>query len=464
MPIFARYMSVTDYGIFSILRTLEEFLRVIFEMGASVSLARFFYECETQEDKVKLFSTLFFLIFGTALIVSFTFLLFGESLWNSLINDIPFSPYVILVTFTAIAAMPGILTRTLFRVHGQAKRFVILATLHTLLFVLLSVPSVVFFDMGALGPLISIFLATLIFFFIYMYYMREYIALKFSLKVLKQVLSFGLPEIPHKLANWGLRTISQLILQHYWSLSAVAMYAVAYSVASILFELIISAVHWAVEPFYYQVAKEESEKKAKEIFAYVATLNLTMILFFGLFANRFRKRNCCSIFASSKYADAEPIITILAMAAIFQFSFFIPGRGLYLKKKTFYLPILLFITLGINVIACFILIPTYGAIGTAWATFIAFFVRFVLTFALTQYIYFIPYNYSRIIKAVLAFAIVFFMVEWVPTDEPFYVTISWKLGALTLFPILLYLFRFFEDRELAKFRQILITRFFKKAR
>lgn len=119
------------------------------------------------------------------------------------------------------------------------------------------------------------------------------------------------------------------MLQHYWSLATVAALSVAFAVANILFELVINAVHWAIQPFYYQVAKEETQDKSDEIFAYVGTLNTTIILFFGLCTGLLGKE-LIWIFASSKYADAESIVTVLAISAIFQFLFFIPSRVFYL--------------------------------------------------------------------------------------------------------------------------------------
>jgi O-antigen/teichoic acid export membrane protein len=274
----------------------------------------------------------------------------------------------------------------------------------------------------------------------------------FSWPLLKKMLVFGLPEIPNQAGNWTLKTISQLILQHYWSVGAVAIFSVAFAIANILFELVISAIHWAVQPFYYQVGKEESREKAGEIFAYVATINMTVILFIGLFAILLGKE-LILIFASAKYAAAEAAIVILAVSAIFQFLYFIPSRVFYLQKRTAYLTPLLLLAVGLNLICGFLLIPAYGTIGAAWATLIAYAGRSLFALLLAQRVLFIPYDYRRLGKAVSVFTALvlarFLLPELAPLPE-----VALKLFLWALFPLLLYAVGFFQDREIQAARRL----------
>lgn len=453
MPVFTRYMSVAEYGILSLVRPFDELLQIFLEMGASASSARFYFDEDQDAYRTRLFSTLFFFIFGSALLISLLLLAFAEPLWRMVVKDVPFSPYMVVVIFTAAIAAPGILTRTLFRVRGQARRFVNLGLIHTVAIATIAIPAVVVFDMGALGPLIATLLVSTIFFFIYLYYLWDYLAFTFSWPLLRQALSFGLPEIPIRMGNWTLKMISQLIMQHYWSLSVVAVFSVAFSVANILFELVINAVHWAVQPFYYQVAKEESRDKSREIFAYVGLLNTTVILYFGLFSILLGEE-LIFIFASSKYAAAASVVTILAISAIFQFLFFVPSRVFYLEKKTLYLLPLLLLAVALNVIFSLALIPGYGAIGAAWANLIAFAGRSLLALTIAQRLYHIPYDYNRLGKATAVFLLLLLAREMLPAAVPYLVKLVLKLLLLALYPILLYLFGYFEERELRKARQL----------
>lgn len=452
MPIFTRAMSVSEYGILSLLRPFQELLRIFFEMGASASAARFYYDSDAIDYRTRLFSTLFFLIFGSSLLISVLLLLFAEPLWRALVKDVPFSPYVVLVIFSALVTAPAVLTRTLFRVQGEARRFVKLDFLYTLSIAMLAIPAVVIFDMGALGPLLSTLIASTIFFFVYLRHLRLHLAFRFSRSLAKQMLAFGLPEIPVRVGNWMLKSIGQVMLQHYWSLATVAVFSVAFAVANILFELVINAVHWAIQPFYYQVAKEETQDKSDEIFAYVGTLNTTIILFFGLCTGLLGKE-LIWIFASSKYADAESIVTVLAISAIFQFLFFIPSRVFYLEKKMLYLTPLLLFAVVINIGCNLLLIPEHGAVGAAWANLIAFGGRSVLGLMLAQRVHYIAYDYKRIGKAFAVFMALMLARYLIPAESAV-PELIFKLALLAMYPTLLYASGFFEERELRRAREL----------
>ena len=185
-------------------------------------------------------------------------------------------------------------------------------------------------------------------------------------------------------------------------------------------------------------------------------INATVILFLGLFAI-FLGRELLVIFASSKYTDAEPAIVILAISAIFQFLYFIPSRVLYLRKKTIYLPPLLFVAVAFNIGFSFILIPEHGIIGAAWATLLSFLIRTVITLIISQRVYYVPYDYVRIGKAVLAFLVIFSIRDFLPAWS-FYALIPLKLAILSLYPVLLFAFGFFEKRELRWLQQVLFHR------
>jgi O-antigen/teichoic acid export membrane protein len=245
--------------------------------------------------------------------------------WTMIVKDVPFYPYVPLVVFGVLLGTAAILPRTLFRVRGQAKLFVTLNFIQTFLIVLISIITVVVYDMGAVGPLVSTLTVSGLFFFVYIFILREYVTFKYSWGIVKKSLGFGLPEAPVKFGNWVLKTASLLIMQYYMSLSLVAIYSVGYAVGSITFELVITGLHWAILPFYYRTAKEETEEKAKEIFAYVSTYNAMIILFLSLFTI-YMGNELLAIFASSKYEEAEAIIMIVAVSCIFQYMFFIPSR------------------------------------------------------------------------------------------------------------------------------------------
>ncbi len=283
MPVFTRFMTTSQYGVLSIVRTVRDLFSVVFEAGTSASSMRLFYECKSFRDEQRLFSTLFFFTTGLGVLISIVFTALGGYLWPLVIKDIPFHPYGTLTIFTVLMMTAGILPRTLFRAKGLAKRFVLLNFLQALFIVIFSVILVVIYHMQALGPIIATFGVSILFSMVYLKYLKPYLSPAFSWTVVKQSLAFGLPESPVRFGNWALRMANQIILQYFVPLSLIGIYSVGYAVGSIIFELTMSGVHSAILPFYYQTAKEEAPEQAKQIFAYIAAYTLVLILFLSLF-------------------------------------------------------------------------------------------------------------------------------------------------------------------------------------
>lgn len=452
MPIFTRYLSVSEYGILSLVRPFREFLTIFFDMGASASSTRFYYDNDEEHYHTQLFSTLFISILALSSTFSLLLVLFAEPLWSYFIKDVPFSPYVVVIILSALFFSPTVLTRTLFRVQGRVRRFIELNTLYSLVEAAIAIPAVIILDMGAFGPLLANLIASIFFFLANVYFLRKYLALTFSWRLLRKMLTFGLPEVPNKAGNWTLKTITHLFLQHYWSVAAVAVFSVASAIANILFELLVNAIHWAVQPFYYQVGKEESQEKAGEIFAYIATINTALILLISLFTILMGSE-LILVFASEKYAAAEAAVVILAFSAIFQFVYFIPSRVFYLQKQTAYLTPLLLFAAGLNLVCSLLLIPEHGIIGAAWATLIAYAGRSVLALVLAQRVLYIPYDYLRVGKALAVF-IVLVLARYTLADFQPFPELLFKLLLLASFPVMLYLVGFIGARELRGVRRL----------
>ena len=219
MPVFTRFMSTSQYGVLSIVRTVRDLFTVIFEAGTSASSMRLYYECGSLRDEQRLFSTLFIFTTGLGVLISIVFTVLGAYFWPLIIKDIPFHPYGTLTIFTVLMMTAGILPRTLFRAKGLAKRFVLLNFLQALFIVILSVLLVVVYDMQALGPIIATFGVSILFSIVYLKYLKPYLSLAFSWAVVRQSLAFGLPESPVRFGNWALRMANQIILQYYVPLS-----------------------------------------------------------------------------------------------------------------------------------------------------------------------------------------------------------------------------------------------------
>ncbi len=450
MPLFTRYLSTSGYGVLAIAGTLNNLLEVTYEMGLASAATRHYYNHD-DEDKRVLFGTLALLSLGASLALTLVLLVAGPWVWAWTGNDIPYYPYIPVVIATVLLWTLGILPRVLFRVQNQAAKFLWLSTAQTALSVGLSVLFLIWLDLGPFGPILGAFVATAVIGVVYTRYLWRHIRLTFRWPLARQALAFGLPQLPTHLGGWALALVDRLILQHLTSLSVVAVYSVGYSISKLPFDLVANGIHWAIVPFFYQTATTLPEATSKAIFARVATYNIAVLAALGLFTVLFGPE-LIVLLASVRYAEASTLLPVLVAAAFLQSVLTIPTKGLFLMSKTAYMLPIVLGSAVVNVALNFALIPRYGMMGAAWATFIAYALQISICFVVSQRVYFIPYDVRRIATVVCSAFACAALREVIP-DHSMFVRLGIKGAVLASFPVVLYLAGFFEAREVDWLRQ-----------
>ena len=282
MPVFTRYLSPSGYGILSIVGAVQNMLEVFYEMGLASASTRFYYDCKDQNQRQRLFGTLLVLSLGVTTTLTVLLFALGPWLWSMIAQDVPFWPYIALTIGTVLLGNIGILPRVLFRVQNRVPTFFRLSVVHTALNVLLAVALVVGASLGPTGPVLATFVVTAIFVAVNAHYLRPHVRLTLDWTSARRALRFGLPDIPMHLIAGTLRIVDRLILQRFTSLAVVGIYSVGVSVSKAPFDLVGNGIHWALVPFFYATATQDSEQRAKAMLARVATYNVVVLAGLGL--------------------------------------------------------------------------------------------------------------------------------------------------------------------------------------
>ena len=450
LPVLTRYLSVREFGMLSIIGTVRELLSVGFELGIPNSSTRFYYDCRTQDERQRLFGTLFLFSMTVALVGSLLLAWVGPSVWSRFVRDIPFHPYVDLTLVTIFLSTVGILPRSLFRVTNRVPLHTAFSVSYGLLAAGLTIALVVIWDLGVLGAILGPLGASLVFLPFSFGYLRRHIAWTFSPRLVLGSLAFGLPEIPVRMAAWTLRFVDRLILQAYLPLRVVGLYSLGYMLGGTAFELIASSVNSAILPFFYLTATEESKTDSARLFADIAAYNSALLGFLGLGTILFA-REVILVLATPEYLEAEVVVPLVAWASIVQALAHVPNRAIYLVKKTAYLPVVFVVPAVMNVGLNFLLIPRYGMMGAAWATLLAYPLLFGLTLGVAQRLYPIPYDYGRMAKP-LILALGLSLFKNVIPGEPLVSVLCLKALLLGAFPVGLVVLGFVtaEERRLLR--------------
>jgi len=270
------------------------------------------------------------------------------------------------------------------------------------------------------------------------------------------MLKFGIPAVPTGLAIWVLNSSDRYFLNSFFGTADVGIYNVGYRVG-MLVTLVSGALHLAYPRFMFSIYKERPD--AKYYFAKINTY-FYLITFLSALAISIFAKEAIQILTGPAFHSSYTVVPLIAFSYVFYGLFSNFGTGISVIGKT-YLFVISTATAGlINLFFNFILISRFGVMGAALATFLSFSFLAIIQLLMAQRIYAIPYEFKRIGLVLLIGITLVIASNLINFD--LLTSLFVKSIFFTLFPVVLYLFRFFEDRELKALRKIWL--FFKSSR
>jgi peptidoglycan biosynthesis protein MviN/MurJ (putative lipid II flippase) len=103
-----------------------------------------------------------------------------------------------------------------------------------------------------------------------------------------------------------------------------------------------------------------------------------------------------------RWHDVATVITWTAIGVFLQGFYLLTSIGLNITKRTQYYPVATMSAAAANIALNFVLIPTHGIVGAAWANGAAYAIQAGLGYTFSQRFYPIRYEWGRIARVCLA--------------------------------------------------------------
>lgn len=443
LPFYTNILKPSDYGLATLVFVFIGFMNIIYNYGLDSSFMRFYSEDKDEKSRSKYLSTAIWLSVATSIFFSLIVLAISQTLSASLLKS---DEYKILFVLTSGIIFLDSISHVPFaflRFREKSKQFINIKIVNVLLTFGLNIYFVAILKKGISGIFISNFIASLVTTIILYLLILPSVRFLFDFKKAKSMVNFGIPFIPAGLSATTMQMIDRYILKNLTDISTVGIYSAGYKLG-IFMLLITSAFYYAWQPFFLKMGKKE---ESRPIFARVFTYFIAITSFLWILVSAFiHELIHFKLFGFSilgpEYYDCESIIPIILLAYIFQGVYlnFLPG--IYFEKKTKYITIFCGLGALVNVLLNFILIPLFGILGAAFATLAGFVVLSFSTYWVSQKLFYVPYEWKRVLIIVFAWTISSFLI-FISSGS-----ILIKLLAVSLLPIFLTLLRFFEKEEL----------------
>lgn len=396
LPFYTRIFTPEEYGMWSFVVTAVGLLNSILILGGDSAYARFFFEAKNDEEKRLITSTWFgFLSLWSVGLVALCLPITGLfSVWSFGVKE-----YALLFTLTLLAA-PLTLINTMcgqaLRNRFQARLFATLNVVSTLLSVGFSLLGAVGLKLGLTGVLGGLLFAALIILPVRLWTVRDLLRPMFSMKVLRNLLIFGVPIVPSSLAYWIFSVSDRILLGKLSTLQQVGLYAVANQVTSIL-ALLNGSLGQAWSPHAVRVYEEQRES-APVFFGRVLTYILAGFGLLSVGITTFSHEILMVLSTPSFYA-ASLAIGPLALGVVAYATTQVTAIGISLMKKTYYFALFSWAAALLNVGLNVLLIPIWGMIAAGWTTLIAYLFLTLTYLTISQRLWPIFYEKKRILVA-----------------------------------------------------------------
>jgi O-antigen/teichoic acid export membrane protein len=230
------------------------------------------------------------------------------------------------------------------------------------------------------------------------WYARHLLRPVFSPEVLRRLLHFGLPLVPATLAWWIFSFSDRIVLGRLSTLREVGLYSVANSATTIL-GLLVGGLALAWTPHALRLY-EEQPGEAPSFYGRMLTY---VVVGFGLLAVAVTTfaHELLSILATHEYIGAARAVGPLALGFVAFATIQVTGLGMTLRKKTGYLAVFAWGAAVLNLALNLALVPAYGMLASAWATFAAFAFLTLAYFTVTQRLFPVAVQYRKVLIALV---------------------------------------------------------------
>ena len=392
LPIYTRIFSPEEYGIWSLVITIIGLVSIILNLGGDTTYARFFFEANTEEEKRLITSTWFAFLALWSVGVVVLCLPFTSffSVWSfgTRKHALLFALTLLASPLTLINSMCGQALRNRF----QARTFALMNVGSTLLSIGSSLYGAVVLKLGLTGVLAGVLFASLLILPVRLWTVRDLLCPIFSWRILRDLLSFGVPLVPSSLAYWVFAVSDRILLGKLSTLEQVGLYAVANQVTSIM-AFFHGALGQAWGPRAIR-AYEEHDADASILFGRVMTYVLAGFGLLSVGITTFSSE-ILMVFSVPPFYGAKLAIGPLALGFVAYATTQVSAIGISLTKKTYYLALFSWVAALLNFGGNILLIPKWGMIAASWTTFAAYLFLTVAYLTVSQRLWPVKYEKRR---------------------------------------------------------------------
>ena len=438
VPLYTNFLLPAEYGVIATLYSYLAFAFIVYGFGMEAAYMRYVSSLEIGDDKQN-FSTPFFFLLGSSILLSL--LISGGAAPIARVIELGAGQSLLVRYGAWILCLDtlAVIPYASLRMKNRAMAFALIRLANIILNVVFVVILVVVMGMRAEGVVIANLAASAGTFLLLLRFTIPHLTTRFSPQLFKALLKFGIPYIPAGLASIAMQVIDRPILLALTDEATVGVYQASYRLG-IFMMLVVGMFDYAWRPFFLNHAKDPNAKEMfSRVFTYFCILALGLFLVVSMFVGDLVRIHVLGhYFFHPDYWGGLSVVPWVLLAYVFNGAYVNFIIGVYLEKKTKYLPYVTGAGALANVVVNLLLIPRFGMMGAAVATLVSYMVIAAGIYSVSQRLYRVMYEWGKLLRLGAVAAVLYVAFLLLDVGNATIAAISVKAGLTAVFVSMLF--------------------------
>jgi O-antigen/teichoic acid export membrane protein len=373
LPLYSNLISTEEFGRYSLVMSLYAIIAVFYQSGLQSALSKYYLEEENESRRKEIFSTI---INAAGLIgITLSIIIFILSGWIALeaTGTAGYSGLIRIIFASLFFETITFITLHLLRTKELARKVVVYSSFSAVVNLIFNIYLVYFLKLGIFGIIWAQLVTSVSLFFILLPFLRDSYMPRMRTDMLKTFLTFSYPLVIAGLLSAAVEVIDRFIIDHFLGKSEVGIYSFAYRIALVM-NIFVMSLRGAWTPYSIRIynAGNYSEEFGKSLTKIVG-VSLLIFLTVSIFIDDLFTLNFSGFFLfNPQYRGGIEIIPVVLASYIFSAVVTYYSVYPYVSGKSIHFLVSDLIALVINIVLNFWLIPLYGIMGAAAATFFSY--------------------------------------------------------------------------------------------
>lgn len=396
LPIYLRMLTDDDYGVIALIEMTLDFIAIIAGGTLAAGVFRFFYKAESDRERDEVVATGFLLISVMYIVVGVGVFIAADSLSLLLFDSTDHRTLFRIASANLALGGLTIVPLSFARIRDRSTLFVMANLSRAVLSMVFNILFIVVLGMGVMGVFLGTLISSAVVAIFLTLWLVRNVPMSWSSGAARNLLRFGIPLVATSVGTFILTFSDRYFLKAVLDEGAVGRYNLGYQFGFILVVLGFTPVNLVWGPRRFQVVERaDRDEVLSRGFLLTNVLLISVAVAISLFVKDF-----LYLAANPEFHPAAQVVPVILIAYILQSWGTVQDIGILVTERTRYIAISDFTAAAVAVVGYALLIPRFFGMGAAYATLLAFMVRYLMTYGFSQRFFPVHYNWRPVVVLV----------------------------------------------------------------